>query len=117
MTGRMPPLDRWTPAGRQTTDYAVQLLLSTHPHEVEAAESWLLSHRDEAVPALIEALLTPAAQPAAELLGELDDPVAIQPLVAAYHRGGAGLRRAVEAGLERMSAPAAATALAGLRDG
>ena len=115
MTDRMPPLDRWTPAGRPTTDYAVQLLLSTHLPEVEAAESWLLTHPDEAVPALVDALLTPAAQPAAELLGELDDPVAIQPLVACYQRGGPGLRRAVEAGLERMSSPAAATALAALR--
>jgi len=110
----MPPLDRWTPAGRDTTDYAVGLLSSTHLHEVEAAEAWLLAHPDEAVPALVEALHTPAAQAAAELLGALDDPVAIAPLLAAHRRGGAGLRRAVEAGLERMSVPEAASALAGL---
>jgi HEAT repeat protein len=114
MTDRMPALDRWTPAGRRTTDYAVQLLSSTHLPEIEAAEAWLLAHPEEAVPALIGALGTPEAQAAAELLGELDDPVAIEPLVAAHAQGGAGLRRAVEAGLERMSAPAAAAALAGL---
>jgi hypothetical protein len=115
MTDRMPPLDRWTPAGRRTTDYAVQLLCSTHLAEVEAAEAWLLAHPEEAVPALIDALNTPAAQSAAELLGELDDPVSIEPLLAAHERGGAGLRQAVEAGLERLSAPAAAAALARLR--
>ena len=115
MTDRMPPLDRWTPAGRRTTDYAVQLLCSTHLAELEAAEAWLLAHPEEAVPALIDALETPAAQPAAELLGELDDPVCIEPMLAAHKRGGAGLRRTVEAGLERLSAPEAAAALAGLR--
>jgi HEAT repeat protein len=115
MTDRMPPLDRWTPAGRRTTDYAVQLLSSTHLAEVEAAEAWLLAHPEEAVPALIDALGTPAAQSAAELLGELDDPVSIEPLVAAHKRGGEGLRLAVEAGLERLSGPAAAAALARLR--
>lgn len=67
------------------------------------------------MPALIDALNTHTAQPAAQLLGELDDPACIEPLVAAYHRGGEGLRRAVEAGLERMSAPEAAEALADLR--
>jgi hypothetical protein len=115
MTDRMPSLDRWTPAGRRTTDYAVQLLGSTHIAEVEAAEAWLLAHPEEAVPALIDALGTPAAQAAAELLGDLDDPVCIEPMLAAHERGGAGLRRAVEAGLQRLSAPAAAAALAGLR--
>lgn len=115
MNDQMPPLDRWTPAGRRTTNYAVELLSSTHLPEVEAAEAWLLAHPEEAVPALVNALHTPAAQAAAELLGELDDPVSITPLLAAHERGGAGLRRAVEAGLERMSAPAAAAALAGLR--
>jgi hypothetical protein len=115
MTDRMPSLDRWTPAGRRTTDYAVQLLSSTHIAEVEAAEAWLLAHPEVAVPALIDALDTPAAQAAAELLGELDDPVCIEPMLAAHKRGGAGLRRAVEAGLERLSAPAAAAALTGLR--
>jgi hypothetical protein len=115
MTDEMPALDRWTPAGRRTTDYAVALLGSTHLAEVEAAEAWLLAHPQEAVPALIDALDTPAGQSAAELLGELDDPVCIEPLLAAHERGGEGLRRAVEAGLERLSAPAAAAALAGLR--
>jgi hypothetical protein len=115
MTDQMPPLDRWTPAGRRTTDYAVDLLSSTHLAEVEAAEAWLLAHPEEAVRALVDALHTPAAQPAAVLLGQLDDPDAIAPLLAAHQRGGAGLRRAVEAGLERMSAPAAAAALVELR--
>jgi HEAT repeat protein len=115
MTDQMPPLDRWTPAGRRTTDYAVQLLCSTHLAEVEAAEAWLLAHPEEAVTALIDALDTPAAQSAAELLGELDDPSSIEPLLAAHERGGEGLRRAVEAGLGRLSAPAAAAALARLR--
>ncbi|MEV6304593.1 hypothetical protein AB0M02_34650 [Actinoplanes sp. NPDC051861] len=115
MTDRMPPLDRWTPVGRRTTDYAVQLLRSTHPPEVEAAEAWLLAHPGEAVPALIGALDTPSAQAAAELLGELDDPISIEPLLAAHERGGTGLRRAVEAGLERLSSPEAAAALTHLR--
>lgn len=115
MTDRMPPMDRWTPAGRRTSDFAVQLLSSTHLPELEAAQDWLLAHPEEALPALIAALRTPMAQPAAELLGELDDPACIDPLLAAYDRGGPGLRRAVEAGLDRLSTPAAAAALAGLR--
>jgi hypothetical protein len=99
-----------------TTDYAVELLSSTHLAEVDAAEAWLLGHPAEAVPALIAALHTHAAQPAARLLGELDDPVSIPALVAAYERGGRGLRSAVEAGLERQSSPAAAAALRDLTD-
>jgi HEAT repeat protein len=114
MTERLPPLDRWTPAGERTADYAIELLSSTHLAEVDAAEAWLLGHPAEAVPALIAALHTQAAQPAARLLGELDDPASVPALVAAYERGGRGLRSAVEAALERQSTPAAARALENL---
>jgi HEAT repeat protein len=117
MTDRLPPLDRWTPAGARTTDYAVELLSSTHSAEVEAAQDWLLERPEEAVPALIAALHTSAAQAAAQLLGELDDPASVPALVAAYERGGEGLRSAVESGLERQSNAAAAEALRELRGG
>jgi hypothetical protein len=117
MTDRFPPLDKWTPAGMRTTGYAVHLLCGTHPAEVEAARDWLLEHPEEAVPALIAALHTPAAQAAARLLGELDDPASVPALVSAYQRGGEGLRLAVELGLERQSNAAAAQALRALRGG
>jgi len=117
MTDRLPPLDRWTPAGARTTDYAVALLSSTHPAEVEAAQDWLLEHPEDAVPALIAALHTPAAQAAARLLGELDDPASVPALISAYERAGEGLRLAVESGLERQSNAAAAQALRELRAG
>lgn len=118
MSGDDEPADlgRWTPAGRRTTDYAVDLLLSTHPEEVRAAEAWLLGHPGEAVPALTAALHTPAAQPAAVLLGEIGDPASIGPLLQAHRRGGWGLREAVERGLARHPSPAAAAALAALRE-
>jgi hypothetical protein len=116
MTADQPSdLGRWTPAGQRTTDYAVTLLLSTHPEEIRAAEAWLLSHPDEAVPALIAALATPAAQAAAVLLGAIGDPDSIKPLLAAHRRGGAGLRSAVERGLALHPGPAAAAALDAIR--
>jgi hypothetical protein len=107
-------LERWTPAGRSTADYAVDLLLSLEPDEITAAEGWLLAHPAEAVPVLLAALDSPAAQPAAVLLGLIGDPAAIAPLVAAHRRGGAGLRAAVERGLAASAAPEAAAALASL---
>lgn len=110
-----PDLDRWTPAGRRTTDYAIDLLQSTHPHEIRAAEAWLLRHPDEAEPALVTALGTPAAQAAAILLGAIGDPDSIEPLLAAYRRGGSGLHSAVERGLAVHPSPAAAAALDALR--
>jgi HEAT repeat protein len=113
--GQPADLGRWTPAGRRTTDYAIDLLLSTHPEEIRAAESWLLGHPEEAVPALIAALRTPAAQPAAVLLGAIGDPDSIEPLIAAHRRGGPGLRSAVERGLALHPSPAAAAALSALR--
>ena len=116
MTGDQPAdLGRWTPAGQRTTDYAITLLLSTHPQEIRAAEAWLLGHPDEAVPALTAALATPAAQPAAVLLGAIGDPDSIEPLLAAHRRGGEGLRSAVERGLALHPSPAAAAALDALR--
>jgi HEAT repeat protein len=116
MTEDQPPdLGRWTPAGQRTTDYAVTLLLSTHLQEIRAAEAWLLGHPDEATPALIAALATPAAQAAAVLLGAIGDPGSIEPLLAAYRRGGPGLRSAVERGLALHRSPAAAAALDALR--
>jgi hypothetical protein len=117
MTDRLPPLDRWTPAGARTTDYAVELLSSTHPAEVEAAQDWLLEHSEEAVPALLAALHTPAAQAAARLLGALDDPASVPALISAYERGGEGLQSAVRSGLERQSNASAAEALRKLRGG
>ena len=105
-------LEAWTPAGKRTVDYAIDLLRSTHPAEIRGAEAWLLAHPDEATPALIAALETPAAQPAAVLLGAIGDPASIKPLVAAHQRGGEGLRSAVERGLASHPSPAAAAALA-----
>jgi hypothetical protein len=97
-------------------EHAVALLASTHLDEVESARQWLLDHPAEAVPALIASLRTgPAAQAAAELLGEIGDDTAIAPLVAAHARGGAGLRAAVEEALARHPSPAAAAALSALR--
>jgi hypothetical protein len=108
-------LDAWTPAGKRTVDYAIDLLRSTHRPEILGAESWLLAHPDEATPALIAALETPAAQPAAVLLGAIGHLASIEPLVAAHRRGGEGLRSAVERGLASHPSPAAAAALAALR--
>jgi hypothetical protein len=110
-------LDDWTPAGRRTVDYAIDLLRSTHLPEIRAAEAWLLAHPDEAEPALIAALETPAAQPAAVLLGAIGRPDCIQPLLAAHRRGGEGLRSAVERGLALHPSPEAAAALASLGHG
>lgn len=109
-------LDQWTPAGRSTVEYAVELLRSTHLPEVEGAEAWLLAHPDEAEPALIDALETPSAQAAAVLLGAIGRPAAIAPLMAAHARGGEGLRDAVERGLALHPSPEAAAALAALRE-
>lgn len=107
-------LDAWTPAGRRTVDHAVELLNSTHPPEVRGAETWLLAHPAEATPALVAALATPAAQPAAVLLGALGHPDSVEPLVAAHRRGGEGLRAAVERGLALHPSPEAAAALRAL---
>jgi HEAT repeat protein len=117
VTGPDEPADlgRWTPAGKRTTDYAVDLLLSTHPEETRMAEAWLLGHPGEAVPALTAALHTPAAQPAAVLLGAIGDPGSIEPLLRTHRRGGWGLRAAVERGLALHPSPAAAAALDALR--
>jgi hypothetical protein len=95
-------------------DYAVQRLRSTHVSDVQSAEAWLLSHPDEAEPALIAALDTPAAQPAAVLLGMIGRLTSIEPLVAAHRRGGERLRAAVERGLALHGSPEAAAALATL---
>jgi hypothetical protein len=114
--GRAIDLDRWTPAGRATVDYAVELLRSTHMPEVQGAEAWLLAHPDEAEPALVAALETPSAQAAAVLLGALGRPGVLAPLVAAHTRGGEGLREAVERGLALHGTPEAATALARLHE-
>jgi hypothetical protein len=108
-------LDTWTPAGKRTVDYAIDLLRSTHLPEIHGAEKWLLAHPDEATPALIAALETPAAQPAAVLLGAIGRPESIEPLLAAHRRGGEGLRSAVERGLALHPSPDAAAALAALR--
>jgi hypothetical protein len=96
-------------------DHAVQRLRSTHLSDVQSAEAWLLAHPDEAEPALIAALDTPAAQPAAVLLGMIGRPDGIAPLVAAHRRGGQGLRAAVERALALYASPEAAAALASLR--
>jgi hypothetical protein len=96
-------------------EYAVQRLRSLHLAELRSAEAWLLAHPDEAEPALIAALHTPAAQPAAVLLGRIGRPTSIDPLVAAHHRGGEGLRAAVEEGLALHGSAGAEAALADLR--
>lgn len=95
-------------------DDAINLLRSTHLTEIRAAEAWLLAHPDEASPALIAALETPSAQPAAVLLGAIGRPESIEPLVAAHHRGGECLRAAVERSLAMHPSPEAAAALAAL---
>lgn len=110
-------LDTWTPAGMRTVDHAVELLRSLHLPEVRGAEAWLLAHPCEATPALIAALKTSAAQPAAVLLGAIGAAESIEPLVAAHRRGGQGLRAAVERGLELHRSAEAAVALALLRGG
>jgi len=112
---RSVDLDAWTPAGRRTVDYAIDLLRSLHLPEVRGAEEWLLAHPDEATPALVRALGTPAAQPAAVLLGAIGRPESIGALVAAHRRGGEGLRAAVERGLALHPSPEAAEAMAVLR--
>lgn len=104
-----------TPAGKRTVDYAVGLLRSTHPYKIRVAETWLLANPDEATPALIAALGTPAAQAAAVLLGALGRPDSVGPLVAAHRRGGEGLRWAVERGLALHPSPEAADALRELK--
>lgn len=114
MTDAGMDLDNFTPSGWRTVDYAIMLLTSTHPPEIRAGETWLLGHPDEASPALTAALETPSAQPAAVLLGAIGRPESIEPLVAAHHRGGEGLRAAVERALAMHPAPEAAAALATL---
>jgi hypothetical protein len=96
-------------------DYAVQRLRSTHLTDVQSAEAWLLAHPDDAEPALVAALETPAAQPAAVLLGMIGRPTSVEPLVAAHRRGGEGLRAAVERGLALHGSAEAAEAMATLR--
>lgn len=105
-------LSRATPDGRDTTEYAVDLLRSTHLAEVRAAEHWLTTHPDRARPVLARALATPAAQPAAVLLGSIGICETLDALVAAYRRGGEGLRAAVERGLRLDGSPEALDALA-----
>jgi hypothetical protein len=107
-------LNRWTPPGRETAEYAAELLRSTHLSEVRSAEEWLTRHPHAAVPALIQALVTPSAQPAAVLLGAIGGDEAIEPLIAAHTRGGEGLREAVERGLRLNGSPRALAALDGL---
>ncbi|MGH4011535.1 MAG: hypothetical protein ACRDTH_25785 [Pseudonocardiaceae bacterium] len=92
-------LDAWTPAGRRTVDYAIDLLRSLHLPEVRGAEASLLANPDEATPALITALGTPPAQPSAVLLGAIGRPESIGPLLAAHRTGSEGRRAAVERGL------------------
>ena len=108
-------LDRWTPPGRETAEYAVELLRSTHLAEVQSAEGWLQTHPEAAIPALVAALESPSAQPAAVLLGKIGGDDAIAPLLGAHARGGEGLREAVERGLALNGSAAAAAALGGLR--
>jgi hypothetical protein len=108
-----PPidLDSWTPDGRATVDFAVELLRSIHLFEVRAAEGWLLNNPDEAEPVLIAALDGPAAQPSAVLLGVIGNDRAIGPLVAAHKRGGEGLKSAVERGLAALDSDEARQAI------
>jgi HEAT repeat protein len=110
-------LDRSTPAGTSTVDYAVLLLRSMEPSEIRGAERWLVMHPEASVPALIDALETPSAQAAAVLLGVIGDEAAVEPLLAAFERGGEGLRAASRTGLEQLAATgstSAATAIARL---
>lgn len=106
------PIDlaRWTPPGRDTAAYAVELLRSTHVTEVQAAESWLGDHPDAAVPALLDGLATPSAQASAVLLGAIGGDAVIDALLVAHARGGEGLRSAVERGLELNGSPRALAA-------
>jgi hypothetical protein len=108
-----PPidLDSWTPDGRATVDYAVELLRSIHHFDVQAAESWLLEHPGDSEPALIVALDGPSAQAAAVLLGQVGGISAVEPLVAAHRRGGDGLKAAVERGLAALDSDAARQAM------
>jgi hypothetical protein len=94
---------------------SIDPLRSIHGPEIRGAERWLLAHPDEATPALIAALQTPAAQPAAVLLGAIGRPESIEPLLAAHRHGGERLRSAVEQGLGLHPSPEAAAALADLR--
>lgn len=107
-------LDRWTPPGRDTAGYAVELLRSTHLAEVQSAEDWLAGHPEAAVPALVAALASPSAQPAAVLLGAIGGDDAIPALVEAHGRGGEGLRAAVVRGLEANGSERAVEALRSL---
>lgn len=107
-------LDRWTPPGKSTADYAIELLRSTHTEEVQTAEDWLAHHPDAAVPALVKGLATPSAQAAAVLLGTIGGDDEIDALLAAHARGGEGLRAAAERALELNGSPRALTALHGL---
>jgi hypothetical protein len=95
-------LDRWTPAGKTTLDYAIELLRSTHPAEIHGAERWLLDHPETARRGLVNALATPSAQAAAVLLGLIGDRESIPFLVQAHDRGGEGLRSAVRTGLATL---------------
>lgn len=104
-------LEHWTPAGRDTADYAIELLRSIHLAEVAAAERWLTTHPEAARPALERALRSPSAQPAAVLLGRVSGDASIDALVEAHGRGGEGLRAAVERGLRLNGSEAALSAL------
>jgi hypothetical protein len=110
-------LDSWLPAGRDPAEYAVELLRSTHLPDVHAAEQWLLTHRSEALPALVAGLETPSAQACAVLLGRLQAVTYLPDLVAAHRRGGMGLQSSVEAALEAMDDPRAGEALQDLQGG
>lgn len=103
-----------TPAGRETADYAVSLLGSTHLPEVAAAERWLTTHPHESRAVLEQALAGTSAQPAAVLLGNLGGDESIDALVAAHGRGGEGLRAAVQRGLRLIGSDAALAAVAAL---
>ncbi len=95
-------LDQWTPAGRATVDYAIELLRSTHLAEIRGAQRWLLGHPDAARPGLEAALATPSAQAAAVLLGFIGDADSIPWLIEAHKRGGEGLQAAARTGLATM---------------
>jgi len=108
-------LDHWTPAGKATVDYAIQLLRSTHRPEIVAAETWLKAHPDVAVPALVAALDGQSSQSAAVLLGLIGTDEQIGALVEAHGRGGEGLCAAVERGLMLNGSEAALAALRSLK--